>query len=403
MISFQEAQNILKSNVPKPKPVRMALSKAMYHYLSTEVRSDSDIPNMDNSALDGFAGRFDDVSNIGDEPAKLKVVGTIRAGYTPSKSISPGEVVRIMSGAIVPKGADVIIPVEEAREEQNFVYVYRAPRSRGDHIRRAGEDIAKNGVVLKTGDRLGPAEIALAYLAGVSKISVYQKPTVGLITFGDELVEPGRKLKKGKVRNINTHLLGALLSHLQIPSLNHGIVKDNPRRIVSAIRSAFQKCDVVVTSGGISAGQYDFVRSIVETKLKMKILFHKVRQKPGRPMMIARKGNQFLFSLPGNPVSTFVSFLLYVRPFVLGMSGMTYLDMPKEYAEASEPIGSHPRFTNFLRGRIYNENDKLFVRTTGPQESHLVTSLYGSNCLIVLPEGRLSVQPGEVIEVWKWR
>ena len=135
----------------------------------------------------------------------------------------------------------------------------------------------------------------------------------------------------------------------------------------------------------------------------MKALFYKVRQKPGKPILFARKGNDFLFALPGNPVSTFVTFLLYVRPFVLGMSGIRAVDLPKDFAEASEPIGSNPRFTNFLRGRIHADNGKLFVKSTGAQESHLVTSLYRSNGFIVLPEGRLLVQPGELLEVWRWR
>lgn len=403
MLSFQEAQEILKSNIPKPRVVRMALSKAMYYCLASEVKGDSDIPTMDNAAVDGFAIQYDNVSGIGDEPAKLKIAGTIRAGQVPSRTVTSGEAVRIMTGAPVPRGADVVVPVEETREEQSSVYVYRAPRARGGNIRRAGEDIRKNNVVLKAGDRMGPAEMALACLAGAQKVSVYEKPTVGLLTSGDELIEPGHKLKKGRVRNVNTHIMAALLDQLRIPFRNFGIVKDHPRKIAGAIRSAFSKCQIVVTSGGVSAGQYDFVKTVVENNLRMKVLFYKVRQKPGKPILFARKGNQFLFALPGNPVSAFVTFLLYVRPFVLGMTGIRTLDLPREFAEASEPIGGNPRFTNFLRGRVHSDNGKSLVRTTGPQDSHLVTSLYGSNGLIILPEGRLSVQPGEVLEVWRWR
>ncbi|OGH60408.1 MAG: hypothetical protein A3G34_10230 [Candidatus Lindowbacteria bacterium RIFCSPLOWO2_12_FULL_62_27] len=375
----------------------------MYSCVAADVKGDSDIPTMDNSALDGFAILYDDVAGKGEEPTKLKIVGSVRAGQVPSRRVSAGEAMRITTGAPIPKGADVVVPVEETREEQNTVYVYRPPRLRGDNIRRAGEDIRRGAVVLRQGDRLGPAEIALAHLAGAQKIPVFEKPVVGLLTSGDELVEPGHKLMKGKVRNVNTHIMAALLEHYRIPCRNFGIVKDNPRQIASAIRSAFGKCHVVVTSAGVSAGQYDFVKTVVEKRLKMKALFYKVRQKPGKPILFARKGNDFLFALPGNPVSTFVTFLLYVRPFVLGMAGFRALDLPREFAEASEPIGGNPRFTNFLRGRVQADNGKTVVRTTGPQESHLVTSLYGSNSLIVLPEGRLSVQPGELLEVWRWR
>ncbi len=403
MLSFQEAQDILKANIPKPRVVRIPVSKAMYYCLASEIKGDSDIPTMDNSALDGFAILYDDVAAKGDEPIKLKIVGTIRAGQVPGRRLSSGEAMRIMTGAPMPKGADAVVPVEETREEQSSVFVYRAPRSRGANIRRAGEDIRKNAVVLKVGDRVGPAELALAHLAGAQKVSVYEKPTVGVLTSGDELVEPGRKLKRGKVRNVNTHIMASLLEHFHIPCRNLGIVKDNPRKIASAIRKAFNTCQVVVTSAGVSAGQYDFVKSVVETRLRMKVLFYKVRQKPGKPILVAKKGDRILFALPGNPVSTFVTFLLYVRPFVLGMTGIQMLDLPREFAEATEPIGGNPRFTNFLRGRIHSDNGKALVRTTGPQESHLVTSLYSSNGLIILPEGRLSVQPGEVLEVWRWR
>lgn len=375
----------------------------MYYCLAADVKGDSDIPTVDNSALDGFAIQYDDVVGKGDEPIKLKIVGTVKAGQIPTRRMSSGEAFRIMTGAAIPKGADVVVPVEETREEQSSVFIYRAPRARGGNIRRAGEDIRKNAVVLKTGDRLGPVEMALSSLAGAQKVTVYEKPTVGLLTSGDELVEPGHKLKRGKVRNVNTHIMAALLEHFHLPYHNYGIVKDNPRKIAAAIRRAFSKCKIVVTSGGVSAGQYDFVKMVVEKRLKMKVLFYKIRQKPGKPILVARKGDQFLFALPGNPVSTFVTFLLYVRPFVLGMTGIHALDLPREFAEASEPIGGNPRFTNFLRGRVHSENGKSFVRTTGPQESHLVTSLYGSNGLIVLPEGRLSVQPGELLEVWRWR
>lgn len=403
MLSFQEAQDILKANIPKPRVVRIAVSKAMYYCLATEIKGDSDIPTMDNSALDGFAILYDDVAGKGDEPVKLKIVGTVRAGQVPGRRLSSGEAMRIMTGAPMPKGSDAIVPVEETREEQSSVFIYRAPRSRGANIRRAGEDIRKNSVVLKVGDRLGPAELALAHLAGAQKVGVYEKPTVGLLTSGDELVEPGHKLKRGKVRNVNTHIMASLLEHFHIPCRNFGIVKDNPRKIAAALRSALNKCQVVVTSGGVSAGQYDFVKTVVESRLKMKVLFYKVRQKPGKPILVAKKGDRILFALPGNPVSTFVTFLLYVRPFVLGMTGIHSVDLPREYAEATEPIGGNPRFTNFLRGRIHSDNGKALVRTTGPQESHLVTSLYSSNGLIVLPEGRLSVQPGELLEVWRWR
>ncbi len=403
MISFQEAQDILKSNVPKPRPVRVALSRALYHSVSADVKGDTDIPTVDNSAMDGFAVRYDNIYNIGEEPIKLKIVGTLKAGQMPSRRLEDGEAFRIMTGAPLPKGADVVVPLEESREDQNIVYIYRAPRSRGNNIRRSGQDIQKGAVVLREGDRIGPAEFALANLAGAVKVPVYEKPVVGILTSGDELVEPGHKLKPGKVRNVNTHILAAVLDSLRIPHINYGIVRDDPRKIASAIRRAFSKCHVVVTSGGVSAGAFDFVKQVVEKRLGMKTLFYKVRQKPGKPVLFARKNNQYLFALPGNPVSTFVTFLLYVRPFVLGMSGIKMLDLPKEFAEAAEPIGGNPRMTNFLRGRIYVENTKSFVRTTGSQDSHLVSSLYGSNALIILPEGRLSAQPGEILEVWRWR
>lgn len=404
MLSFSEAQEILKANIPKPRIVRLPLNKAMDCCLAADVKGDSDIPTVDNSALDGFAVRFDDVNtDLSLEPTKLKIVGTVRAGQMPSRHLSAGEAMRIMTGAPIPKGADAVVPLEETREEQTTVFIYRAPRSRGDNIRRAGEDIQKNATVLKVGDRLGPTELALGYLAGAQKVAVFEKPMVGLLTSGDELVEPGHKLKRAKVRNVNTHIMAGLLNHMHIPNRNLGIVKDNPRKIASAIRSAMKKCQVVVTSGGVSAGQYDFVKKVVEQHLRMKVLFYQVRQKPGKPTLFARKGNRYLFALPGNPVSTFVTFLLYVRPFILGMSGFRGIDLPRDFAEAAEPIGGSPRFTNFLRGKIISDNGKTLVRTTGSQGSHVLTSLYGSNGLIVLPEGRLSVQPGELLEVWRWR
>ncbi len=404
MIGFQEAQDILKANILKPRSVRLPTSKAMYSCLAADVKGESEIPTMDNSALDGFAVQYDDVANIGEEPIKLKIVGSVRAGQISSRRLASGEAMQIMTGAPVPKGADVVVPVEESREEQSSVFIYRVPRARGGNIRRAGEDIQKGAVVLRAGDRIGPAEMSIAMLAGAQTVSVYDKPCVGLLTSGDELVEPGHKLKKGKVRNVNTHLMAGFLEQLHIPHMNFGIVRDDPRKIAASIRKAFGKCQVVVTSGGVSAGAYDFVKSVVEKRLRMKVLFYKVRQKPGKPILFARKANQFLFALPGNPVSTFSTFLLYVRPFVLGMSGIRLVDLPKEFAEATEPIGGNPRFTNFLRGRLsWDPNSKALIKTTGPQDSHLLTSLYGSNALIVLPEGRLSVQPGELLEVWRWR
>lgn len=398
MISVSEARALVIKHSKALKPVEVSLWEARGLVLAQNVKSDMNIPPLTNSAMDGYAVRAQDQQSASQEkPVKLKLIGEVRAGKVFKGELRQGEAVRIMTGAPLPKGADSVVRQEDTREDGHFVSIY-VPVKKGANIRYAGEDIHRGEIVAHKGEPLTPALLGVVASAGAPKVKVFPRPIVATLATGDEVVDAGVKPAPGQIRSSNSYTMYHQMAQFGAIPMNLGIAKDTPQAIEAKIKQAMKKAHILVTSGGISVGKYDFVGSAL-TKLGFKTIFYKVKQRPGQPMAFGKIGDMLVFALPGNPVSGMVCSIQYVRPAIRKMMGFTELDLPEIEAEIEEDIKLKEERTYFLRGILKKENGRFYVRTTGPQGSGILKSMARGNCLIVLPPHRTNVKRGELVKV----
>ena len=315
MISFDEAYRIVLESAGQTAVEDAALGDCLGRVLAADVASDMDMPPHDLSAMDGFACRQPDLD------AGLTEIETIPAGYMPTKSIGPGECSRIMTGAVVPEGADIVVMFEHTEQRDGLVYV--AEKSRRTNIRCKAENTHTGDVVLTAGTVLRPVEIAVLASVGCDPAPVYAMPRVGVVATGNELIEPRQKPTAAMIRNSNSYQLCAQIQRTGCKPKYFGIAKDTPEAVDDILATAMDECDVVLFSGGVSVGDYDFVPQILSAN-GIDLKFEKVRIKPGRPTVFGTKDNKYFFGLPGNPVSTFVLFEVLVRPFLVKLMGADY-------------------------------------------------------------------------------
>lgn len=316
MIQFKQAYKIIMDSARLLGTERVNLSLALRRVLAEDVSSDIDMPSFNKSARDGYACRREDINN------ELEVIEVIPAGYVPRKIIGKNQCAKIMTGAIVPEGADCIVMVEFTQKlTDNTIKVVNGDSD--DYIYFAGEDVRAGDVVIKRGTVIHPQHIAILAAVGCTNPLVYMRPRVGIITTGNEIVEPDVKPTLSQIRNSNGHQLAAQLTDINALSKYYGIAKDDEFALNSMFRKAIAESDVVIVSGGVSMGDFDIVPYVAQ-KNGIKILFHKVAIKPGKPLIFGTSEKIAFFGLPGNPVSTFVSFELFVKPFLLGMMGHKY-------------------------------------------------------------------------------
>jgi molybdopterin molybdotransferase len=312
MITFEHALQSVLTFEASSAIEAVSLAAALDRILAHDVASDVDVPAADVSAMDGFACRTADIA----EP--LRVVETIAAGHSPTKSVGQGECSRIMTGAVVPPGADRVAMVEHTTEEHGLVRVVTPSDAR--NIRRAAEDVRLGDVVLRAGTRISPPVIAMLASAGCASVDVRVQPVVGIIATGDELVEPAQTPGPAQIRNSNSHQLHAQVQRCGCVPRYYGIVPDSPDATVSIIAKALGESDVLLLSGGVSAGEFDFVPDALR-KLGVAIRFEGIAMKPGKPTLFGALGQKTVFGMPGNPVSTFVVFEMLVRPHLLMRMG----------------------------------------------------------------------------------
>ncbi len=315
MISFDVAYEIVLESAGRTATKDVALGDCLGRVLAADVASDMDMPPHDLSAMDGFACRQADLDG------GLTEIETIPAGYMPQKAVGPGECSRIMTGAVVPDGADIVVMFEHTQARDALVYVVE--KSSRTNIRRKAEDTHTGDVVLTAGTVLRPVEIAVLASVGCDPAPVYAMPRVGVVATGDELIEPRQKPTAAKIRNSNSYQLCTQIQRAGCEPKYFGIAKDTPEAVDEVLGRAMDECDVVLFSGGVSVGDYDFVPQILKAN-DIDIKFEKVRIKPGRPTVFGTKGNKYFFGLPGNPVSTFVLFEVLVRPFLVKLMGADY-------------------------------------------------------------------------------
>jgi len=372
-------------------PVRSALGRI----LAADIVAPHDVPAHDNSAMDGYAVRFDTLPAAGE--VRLAVVGTAFAGNAFSGIVGKGQAVRIMTGAVLPAGADTVVVQEVVRSEGNEVIVPPGQR-KGQNTRRAGEDLARGAVALAAGKRVGPAELGLIASLGVVEVEVRRRLRVAFFSTGDELASLGKPLAPGEIYDSNRYTLHGLLTHLGADIIDMGVVADQPQALEGALSEAVQVADAIITTGGVSVGEADFVREILGQLGEVK--FWKLNIKPGRPMAFGKVGKAWLFGLPGNPVAVMVSYTQFALDALLRLSGLDPLPQrPLLTVAAANAIRKQPGRREYLRGTVVAVDGRWQVKTAGNQGSGVLRSMSEANCFVVLPEACAGVQPGDQVAV----
>jgi len=375
---------------------QVPLRSAGGRVLAEDVRSDRDVPPFANSAMDGYAVRAMDVREASaGQPVQLRVLGEIRAGAAPPASVQPQTALRIMTGAMIPEGSDAVVRIEDTAERDGIVEV-RAAVTSGTSLRAAGSDVRRGDLVGAAGRALTPGLIGVLASAGRVSALCVRRPRVLVITTGDELREPGEALGPGQITNTNRYTLLASIEEAGGEVVDAGVARDERGDLDDRLRAA-GGADLVVTTGGVSMGAYDLVRGMLEEQ--QAVDFWQVAQRPGKPLVFATLGGVPLIGLPGNPVSTLVGFELFVRPALLKLQGRTDLERPRLTAVTDDPLHNPPHLEQYFRGVARRDGDRIRVRLTGDQGSHVLRSMADANCLVVVPQGTSDVAAGEPVEI----
>jgi molybdopterin molybdotransferase len=375
---------------------RVHVRSALGRVLAADVVSPLDVPAHDNSAMDGYAVRFADLSSDGE--VTLEVAGTAFAGAPFAGGLEAGQAVRIMTGGVVPQGADTIVMQEHVKAADARVTIGGGHR-KGQNLRRAGEDLKAGAPALRRGQPIRPAEIGLIASLGIPEVEVYRRLRVAFFSTGDELVSIGTVPAEGQIYDSNRYTIYGMLERLGCEVMDMGVVRDDPALLEAAFNKAAQAADVVITSGGVSVGEADFVKELLN-KLGQ-VVFWKIAMKPGRPLAYGRVGNAHFFGLPGNPVSVMVTFYQFVRDALLKLSGRDPVEpTPIFKVPCTSSLKKAPGRTEFQRAVLTRGADAQWtVRVTGEQGSGILRSMSEANCFIILPTDQGNVTPGTLVDV----
>jgi molybdopterin molybdotransferase len=400
MLGVDEARRRVLDAV-KPLPAEEVLiGDALGTVLAESLIAPHPLPRFDNSAMDGYAVRSDDVSSVAEGThVSLELAGEVRAGDPGTVEVGRGAAVKIMTGAPLPPGADAVVPVEETAEEDGRVIVMASSR-RGQHVRPAGDDLAAGARLVDGGTELGPGEIALLATMGFSPVPVRRGPKVAVLVTGDELVAPEAEPGPGQIRDSNSVSLRALVADAGGRPLPFPPVPDDRDATLKSFQRAAGLSDLVVSSGGVSVGGYDFVKPVIEELGAIDLW--RVAMQPGKPVVLGRIGDTPFLGLPGNPVSIHVGFEQFVRPAIRKMRGCRSLLRPTLAATLSETIEKRPGRLHFVRVRLETSKDGWVATPTGPQGSHIQSSLVGCHGVarFGIEEDRIEAGDEVTVEVW---
>ena len=383
---------------PMTATERVHVRSALGRVLAEQVVSPIAVPGHDNSAMDGYAVRFEDLRQDGD--TLLRRIGESFAGKPWPGAIVAGECVRIFTGGVMPRGADTVVMQERAVEDTSGVRIAPgAVAKAGQNRRFAGEDLKAGQVVFRSGQRIHPAELGMIASLGIGEIGVFRKLRVAFFSTGDELKSIGTPLAAGEIYDSNRYTLHGMLTRLDCDVIDMGVVEDVPEKLERAFAIAAAAADVVITSGGVSVGEADYVKQLLD-KLG-EVLFWKIAMKPGRPLAYGKIGGAHFFGLPGNPVSVMVTFYQFVRDALLTLQGQRDVaPLPTFRVPLSAPIKKVPGRTEFQRGILTANADGAWsVRTTGDQGSGILSSMSQANCFIILGSDTGNVAAAELVEV----
>ncbi len=395
MLTVEEArQRMLDTISTLPAETRDILD-SLGAILAEDVYASENIPPFHNSAMDGFAVVAEDVSHASKaRPVRLAVVETIQAGYAPIACIQCGSAARIMTGAMMPEGADAVVMKEVTELEGEQVIILEGVET-NENVRFTGESVKHGDLVMSKGKLIRPQEIAMFASLNRSEVEVYKRPKVAVVSTGDELTPLGEPLGAGKIRDSNRYGICAQIEEAGCYPIDMGIARDDEAETEHKFREALDGADALITSGGVSVGEFDVVKTVL-SKLG-EINFWRVAMKPGKPQAYGIADGKPIFGLPGNPVSSLVVFELFVRPALLKMAGHLELLRPTFGAILEENVSNRDGRVSFMRSIIISRDGKYYAKTTGPQGSGILHSLVLANGFIVIPAG-VTITAGETVE-----
>ena len=393
-MQIESAKKLINSFIKPIKEVEsIKLIDSLNRVLAVDLVSPINVPNYDNSAMDGFGFNISSLKNTN----KLRVKDTVLAGKPIKSFVKDGEAIQIMTGGKIPIGVDTVIPIELVKYKNNEITFIEMPKI-GANIRKCGEDIKQKDIVLSKGTLLYPADLGLIASLGLSKIKVFKKLKVGFFSTGDEIVKAGAKIKSGQVYNSNHFTVYSMLNRLNIESIDLGLIPDSKIIIKNTLLKAVKQADVIITTGGVSVGEADYMKEVL--KEVGQVLFWKLSIKPGRPMAYGKIHKTDFFGLPGNPVSAMVTFYQIVQGALKSRMGLKIDDeIPLLKVECVESIFKRPGRTEFQRGLLFQSNGVWKVKTTGKQGSGILSSMSKANCFIVLSVDRGTIKAGEIVDI----
>jgi molybdopterin molybdotransferase len=392
MITVDEALKIVLDNVGALGVERTSIVDASERVLAEEIRSPRDIPGFDNSAMDGYAVRASDVEDASESrPVRLKVLETVGAGVMPSMRIEAGQAVRTMTGAPIAMGGDAIVPVERTRGTDAEVEILNAAE-RGAFIRPCGEDLKRGELVISMGKVLSPSDLGMLASLNRSMVDVYRRPRVAIVATGDELVDVDTVPTGAQVINSSAYALTAAIRETGGEPIMLKVARDRPEDVRARLAEALA-FDVVLTTGGVSVGQFDHVKVVLD-ELGLRQLFHGVAQRPGRPLKFGTIGGRPIFGLPGNPVSTMVCFYLYVCPALRRMTNRSDLALPRITARCATDIQKANNLTEFVRVTLTRRDGQVYAAPTGNQSSGVLSSLSRAHGLLIGPASERVLKEG---------
>ena len=404
MIPVKEAKSIIQKHIPQLGTEIVSLNEVGNRVLAQDITAKFPMPRFDNSAMDGFAVRASDTKGAGQtNPVTLKMVSVSSAGSPSDVTVGLGECAQCMTGAKIPNGADAIVIVEDTSgfSDNDSVQVNVETQS-GKHIRKQGEEIKEGEVLIPNGTRITPGEIGTLATFGYDEVVVSQKPRLAIFGTGDELIEPGNKLTHGQIYNSNLYMFAELAERVGADVIIRNVIKDDRESLRSFLSEALQSCDVVVSSGGVSMGRFDYIREVF-MELGVQEHFWKVAQKPGKPQFFGTDETTLIFGLPGNPVSSYIGFMEWVWPVLETMMGI-----PKQKFLTGILKESFPREKGkyrFLFGKAWMKAGTIMCKPSAKTGSHMLSSSLEANCILGSENGESPLQPGEEIRInilpWK--
>lgn len=397
-ISIEKANEILLNQYIHTQLIKLPILDSLDYVLAEDIESDVNIPPFDRSPLDGYAYKAEDCINASkDIPITLEVIDSIQAGYLSDKAIENGQAIRLMTGAKIPDGADVVVRYEDTEFTDKSVKIFIPLKSKSNIV-TMGEDIQAGDLILKKGITIGPAEIGILASLGRENITVYSKPKVAILSSGDELLPINSPLIEGKIRDSNSYTIGAQVNRLGGHSCLLGICKDNIEDIKKQLESALEYADIIITTGGASVGDADVIKEVFQ-ELGAHILFWKVQMKPGSPIIVAKYENKFLFGLSGNPAAAYITFEQFVRPTLLRLMGKTKTSLMQVKSILENDFTKVSKQGRFVRAFTYKKDGKYYTKLPDQHSSGVLSSLSGKNSLFFVASGTGPYKIGDRITV----